>query len=162
MADPVPPRPGFARRRDGAPAYRRGAWFPAWALLALPFVLVMIWLWPLVRRRVRWAGCALAVMVFEVVMLPVEHQAILRGHWVYNDARILGPLVWGIPVEEPLLYYLLPPILVIMVFEWFRAVAAGDLEADWKAALGRFLARRRGSIHPGVLGRELLRLAREA
>jgi len=127
MREIVQPRPQFSERKDGAPAYARGAQWPAWALLAIPFLLVMVPLYHAVRRRVRWAACVQAVMVFEVVMLPVEHHSILRGHWVYNTNRILGPLVWGIPIEEPLLYYLLPPMLVCMAYEFISGLLSGAL-----------------------------------
>lgn len=127
MPEIVRPRPEFSEREDGAPAYARGAKWPAWTLLALPFILVMVPLYRAVRRRVRWTACLLAVLVFEVLMLPVEHHAILRGLWVYNTNRILGPQLWGIPIEEPLLYYLLPPILVCMVYEFITGLVTGTL-----------------------------------
>jgi lycopene cyclase domain-containing protein len=137
----IPPRPRFSRRPDGAPTYRRGRWWPAWALLALPFVVLMAVLLPVVRRRVHWMACAFTVLVFEAVMLPVEHWSILRGHWVYNESRILGPLVWGIPIEEPLIYYLLPPILVIMIHEYLAGRITGAIpRPDWSRIVRRWRA----------------------
>jgi lycopene cyclase domain-containing protein len=115
--------------------------WPAWALLALPFAFLMAWLLPLVRRRVRWTACWLTVLVFEAVLIPVEHNSLIRGHWVYNEHRILGPKLWGIPIEEPLIYYLLPPILVIMVFEFTVARLEAARLPDWRAALARLVRR---------------------
>ncbi len=135
----VPARPRFDRRADGAPTYARGRRRPAWMLLAIPFVALMAMLLPVVRRRVHWMACLLTVGLFELVMLPVEHWSILRGHWVYNEHRILGPLFWGIPIEEPLIYYLLPPILVIMIFEYLAARLNGSIPApDGRRVVARW------------------------
>ena len=127
MLEIIHPRPVFTRREDGSPTYARGAKWPAWALLALPFIIVMVPLYRVVRHRVRWASCMLTVLVFEAMMIPVEHNSILRGHWVYNQNRILGPLFWSIPIEEPLIYYFLPPILIIMIFELVTGFVSGAL-----------------------------------
>ena len=127
MPEIIHPRPVFARREDGSPTYARGTKWPAWAVLALPFIVVMVPLYRVVRHRVRWASCMLTVLVFEAMMIPVEHNSILRGHWVYNQNRILGPLFWSIPIEEPLIYYFLPPILIIMIFELVTGFVSGSL-----------------------------------
>jgi len=131
-------RPRIVRRR-GVPAYARGKKWPAWALLAVPFALVMVPLYQAAKRRVHWLACILTVVVFEAIMIPVEHNSIIRGHWVYNENRILGPLFWDIPIEEPLIYYLLPPILVILIYECVAGWLAGTIKLDWQASLRRWL-----------------------
>ena len=135
----MPGRPDFGRRADGAPSYARGAKWPAWAVLVLPFLLQMLFLNRLVKSRVRWTACWLTVLVFEAVLLPVEHKAILNGLWVYNSNRILGPLFWGIPIEEPLIYYLFPPVLAIMLFEFIHGTLQGTIRFDLKRELDRGL-----------------------
>ncbi|MEK7766008.1 MAG: hypothetical protein AAB368_07195, partial [bacterium] len=59
----------------GAPTYARGKKWPASALLAIPFAILMALLVPVVRKLVRWRACWLTVLAFEVIMLPVEHAA---------------------------------------------------------------------------------------
>src|SRR5688572_7576276 len=107
----------------------------------LPFAFLMALFAPLVRGRVHWMACALTVALFEIVMLCVEHASILRGHWVYNEHRILGPLVWGIPIEEPLIYYLLPPIFIVMIFEYAAGRAGGALPPpSWRMVAAGWMA----------------------
>ena len=126
--------------RKGYPSYARGKKWPAWALLAVPFIAVMIPLYQAAKRHVHWGACLLTVVVFEAMMIPIEHNSIVRGHWVYNENRILGPLFWGIPIEEPLIYYLFPPILVILIYECVAAWLTGKLKVDvggWLRKLAR-------------------------
>jgi lycopene cyclase domain-containing protein len=132
-------RPRMRRSASGAPTYARGAKWPAWFLLAIPFLLAMIPLFKAVWRRVDWLACAFTVLLFEGIMIVVEHNSVMRGHWVYNENRILGPLVWGVPIEEPLIYYLLPPIFVIMLFELLKGLMDGTIKfgAKRSASKGR-------------------------
>jgi len=119
--------PVFTRDRDGAPTYARGRTWPAWFILAIPFTAVLVPLYHAARRFVSWKAALLTLAAFELIMLPVEHGSLMRGHWVYNEHRILGPRIWGIPVEEPLLYYSLPPLLVILLFEYLAALTRGAI-----------------------------------
>ena len=142
---PEPKRdPGIVVKPGARPEYARGKKWPAWAILAIPFIIAMLVLYRLVKHRVRWIACSLTVLVFEAVMIVAEHNSIMRGHWVYNENRILGPRIWEIPIEEPFMYYLLPPILAIMLFELVRGLLAGAIKPDWRG----WLARR---IRPPVL-----------
>lgn len=117
----------FLRRLDivmrrGMPSYTRGKHRPAWALIALPFILLLIYM----RTRVKalcWRSAVMVVLLFEISCLFIEHHAVVCGHWVYNEARILGPTFWGIPIEEPVIYYFFPPLFVIIImhlfYQWF-------------------------------------------
>lgn len=100
---------------NGKPTYRRGAKYPAWMLIALPFIALTGFLLKRVRG-LHWPSLLATVLLFEAALLFVEHNSVMIGHWVYNQNRILGPEVWGIPIEEPLIYYLFPPIMVVVVF----------------------------------------------
>ncbi len=109
--------------RRGFPTYMRGKRWPAWAAVALPFIALLI----CVRTRVKslcWRSALVVVLLFETANIFIEHRAVYRGHWVYNESRILGPRLWGIPVEEPIIYYLFPPLFVIIImhlfFQWFE------------------------------------------
>ena len=117
--DPIPDSPQDAGRVD-FPTYRRGPWWPAFLLLGLPFIFVFKMVLPAVRGRVNWRAVAGTIVVFELFMLCAEHYDLKRGHWVYNQSRILGPTIFHIPIEEPLLYYWFPPLLTIVMMVFFK------------------------------------------
>jgi hypothetical protein len=60
------------------------------------------------------------IVVFEIGTLFIEHHAVVNGHWVYNRAKLLGPLIWDVPIEEVLIYYLFPPVFVIIIMLLFN------------------------------------------
>lgn len=96
--------------------YRRGIWWPLWALLMVPFLFVFLPLYRFVKKDVHWKAAWLTVAVVEVVLMTAESYSLKRGHWVYNEARIFGPRIFGVPIEEPLLYYLFSPLIIISMF----------------------------------------------
>ena len=94
----------------------------AWPVMLGPFVPFIAWLHKKIRRAgvVNGRALALTIAFFCFVMLVVEHQAVLKGHWVYAENRIWGPRIFGtIPIEE-LLYYSLGPLFVIFFFHFFE------------------------------------------
>lgn len=97
----------------GIPAYLRGSACPAWLLIAMPFLLAMVFLVRKVHKRFNLRAVAEMVVLSEVMLILWVHYAVMHGHWVYNEARILGPRIWGIPIEEPLIYYWAPQIFVV-------------------------------------------------
>ena len=97
--------------------YASGAWWPAWALFITPFLAVFFFMYRAFKEDVNWRAAFATVALFEVVVFPWEHYALARGHWVYNAARILGPKWWGVPIEEPLLYYFFSPLIMITVMQ---------------------------------------------
>lgn len=100
--------------------YDNGRWWPAWALLLLPYLL---WLFRLCRGtmdRINWRAAFATVIVFEFVLGSAEVYSVSRGHWVYNEARIWGPKLLNVPIEEHLLYYLFPPLIVIAAMHDIR------------------------------------------
>lgn len=110
---------GVTQDSKGAFEYRKGKWAPLWALFMVPFLLIALPLYRWVRREVNWKAAWITVVLFELLLMPVEWYSLRRGHWVYNEARILGPRVFGIPIEEPLLYYLFSPLIIIFIFHAF-------------------------------------------
>ena len=117
-SEPGSPREEETKRDplDRLLAYHRGKRFPWWATLLLPFLLLLAVLYRIVRERVNWKAAAATIGVFELVVFPAEVFSVWRGHWVYNDARIWGPKILNVPIEEPLLYYVFPPLIVITAF----------------------------------------------
>ena len=93
--------------------YSEGQWWPAWALLIVPYLLWLLGLCRKTMDRVNWPAAFATVAVFELVVGTSEIYSVSRGHWVYNDARLWGPKLFNVPIEEHLLYYVFPPLLVI-------------------------------------------------
>ena len=140
------PNATVSKRRGKIRVYARGARFPAWLLLAVPFILIMIPLFQAARTKVKWLACGATVLVFEILMMVVEHNSIVREHWIYNENRILGPLVWGIPIEEPLIYYFFPPVFAILLFELITGLFDGTVELPKVTDILRTTAFRRASF----------------
>lgn len=113
----IPPRLNPDTKRF---EYRRGKWWPLWALLKIPFLILFYPLYKYVKDEVNWTAAWLTVATFEVLLFCAEYLSLQRGHWVYNEARILGPKILGIPIEEPLLYYFFPPLIIISLFHLFK------------------------------------------
>lgn len=126
MPEPAtPPRPGEEAPKKGLFTYVQGLWWPAWALLLAPFIVIFGYLYRTVRREVNLKAAFATVAVLEVMLFPDEWLALKRGHWIYNEARILGPRIFGVPIEEPLLYYVFPALIVIVGMHVIRRLLAG-------------------------------------
>ena len=97
------------KRREGQKKW------PATVILAAPFFFILVPLWKAAKDRVNWAAAIAMIFTFEAVMLLAEYFSVSRGHWVWNPNRILGPTVFGIPIEEPLLYYWFPPLFMVVL-----------------------------------------------
>jgi len=95
------------------PFYLRGAACPWWLLIAMPFIIAMMFLVKKVRKRFNLRATIAMVIISEVMLICWVHHAVMNQEWVYNKARILGPLFWGIPIEEPLIYYWAPQVFVV-------------------------------------------------
>jgi hypothetical protein len=88
---------------------------PLTVILAAPFFLIIIPLYKAARNSVNWAAAAAMIVTFELLMFAAEFFSVSRGHWVWNPDRIVGPTIFGIPIEEPLLYYWFPPLFVVVL-----------------------------------------------
>ncbi len=116
------------KKKEQATAQKR---WPATVILAVPFMLLLVPLYKAARERVNWKAALALIATFEVLMCCAELFSVSRGHWIWNPNRTLGVLFFGIPIEEPLLYYWFPPLFVVVLmhtFEGFfekRAAKAG-------------------------------------
>lgn len=106
-------QPEFDQNK-GAPGYDRGSRWPAWFGLAIPFLALMAGLFKHVKN-LSLKSAITVVIVFEIGTLFIEHHAVVNGHWVYNRAKLLGPLIWDVPIEEVVIYYIFPPLFVIFI-----------------------------------------------
>lgn len=94
--------------------------WPASVILAAPFFLLVLPLYKAARERVNWKAALAMVATFEAIMFCAEIFSVSRGHWVWNPNRTLGPTVFGVPIEEPLLYYWFPPLFIVMLMHAFE------------------------------------------
>lgn len=111
------------KRREGQKKW------PASVILAAPFFLLVLPLYKAARERVNWRAAAAMIATFEILMFCAEAFSVSRGHWVWNPNRILGPVIFNIPIEEPLLYYWFPPLFVVLLM---HALEQHLLERDVK------------------------------
>ncbi len=110
-----------ARETSKGFEYTKGKWVPWWAILFIPFLVLLQILHRHIKGQVNWRAAWLTVLIFEVMCMAAESYQLSRGHWVYNEARILGPKVFGVPIEEPLLYYLFSPLVIICIFHTIKS-----------------------------------------
>jgi len=105
---------------QGVSSFGKGAWWPASAVLACPFIFIRSLLSRSARPQVNWRAALATALFFEVLMIYAEHLSLMRGHWIYNEARIFGLKIWGVPIEEPMIYYWLGPIFTITLWGAIR------------------------------------------
>lgn len=106
-------RPLMRRDIKGIFRYVRGARWPAWFILAIPFILLFIFVLSKTRKKINWTAAIGMLIISEIMLMIVEHISVQRGHWVYNENRIIGIRIWGVPIEEPLIYYWIPQLFVV-------------------------------------------------
>lgn len=116
----LPEQPDFDKKQN-IPGYERGKRFPAWFGIAVPFLALMGVLFKYVKNF-SYLSAFGVIIVFEIGTLFIEHHAVVNGHWVYNRAKLLGPLVWDVPIEEVVIYYLFPPLFVIFIMLLFNQI----------------------------------------
>lgn len=85
-----------------------------------------IWLeWGL-RTRVyrRWRRLALTVVPVVVLFVLWDAYAIARGHWWFDETRILGMRVPGdVPIDE-VVFFVMIPIAAVLTLEAVRSATA--------------------------------------
>ncbi len=115
------------RKKKDATAQKK---WPASVILAAPFALLLIPLYRAARERVNWKAALAMIATFEAVMICAELFSVSRGHWIWNPNRVLGPMFFGVPIEEPLLYYWFPPLFVVILMHAFEGYFAKGNKAE--------------------------------
>jgi len=110
------------KRREGQKKW------PATVILAAPFFFILVPLWKAAKERVNWPAAIAMIFTFEALMLGAEYFSVSRGHWVWNPNRTIGPTVFGIPIEEPLLYYWFPPLFMVVLMHALDKYVFGKKE----------------------------------
>lgn len=86
--------------------YSRGGRFPTWVIVASAVTLFAA-----VRYRHfrgSWPALLSTVLVFFCIAYPNELYSLHNGFWVYNQNRIFGFWLLGVPVEEWFMYTMSP------------------------------------------------------
>ncbi len=110
-----------SRNGRGRPVYVEGKWYPGWLIAIAPFATAGI-LW--IKRTIRLIHVPAFVISFSINMslyLLFEYNAIMRGHWVYNQQRLIGwHLADTIPFEQICLY-VISFLFLVPFFESVRS-----------------------------------------
>ena len=110
----IPDKPLSAETRKKTKPSSAKRW-PATVVLLAPFMFLIVPLYKAAKNSVNWAAAMAMMATFEIIMFFAEYFSVSRGHWVWNPDRIIGPTIFGIPIEEPLLYYWFPPLFVVIL-----------------------------------------------
>jgi lycopene cyclase domain-containing protein len=94
------------RDTRGLPVYKEGKWYPGWLIAIVPFVVIGIAWMRSTIRLINMPALLISVSLNVSLYLLFEYNAIMRGHWVYNEQRLIGWRLAGtIPLEQLLLYF---------------------------------------------------------
>lgn len=86
--------------------YERGRKFPTWVVVASAVTLFAAALYR--HFRGSWPALISTVLVFFCIAYPNELYSLHNGLWVYNQKRIFGFWLFGVPVEEWFMYTMSP------------------------------------------------------
>ncbi len=89
--------------------------WPATVILAAPFFLIVVPFYKAAKETLNWYAAIAMIITFEILMFACEIMSVSRGHWVWNPNRTVGQTIFGVPIEEPLLYYWFPPLFVVLL-----------------------------------------------
>lgn len=110
------------RDKRGLPVYIEGRWYPGWFIAIVPFLVFgILWL-RATLKKINIPALFLSAVLNITLYLLFEYNAIMRGHWVYNEQRLLGLRLAGtIPVEQLILYFV-SFLFIVPFFETTRNV----------------------------------------
>ena len=64
----------------------------------------------------KWAGILAGFGVISLPFILWDIIATRDGHWAFNEKFILGPKIFGLPIEELLFFFMVP---VVMLVVWY-------------------------------------------
>ncbi len=107
------------RDHRGRPEYISGRWGPAWFAAIAPWFIIGLLSLRATLKNIHEFAFAAVFCINMPVYLLWEYNALIRGHWVYNENRLLGIKIGVTPVEE-LFLYVTAIMLSIATFEILR------------------------------------------
>jgi lycopene cyclase domain-containing protein len=103
---PTPEVPERYRNSRGMPVYKEGIWYPGWLIAIIPFCAIGVAWFRAMFKKINIAAFLISLTINMTMYILFEYNAIMRGHWVYNEQRLLGFRFAGtIPLEQILLYF---------------------------------------------------------
>lgn len=86
-------------------------------LLAIAFIIVALnHYYKLHLFSMKWQGLLAGFGVVSVPFIIWDIVATRDGHWAFNEEYLLGPELFGLPIEEILFFFLVP---VVMLIVWY-------------------------------------------
>ncbi|HEX2958242.1 MAG TPA: hypothetical protein VHO70_15515 [Chitinispirillaceae bacterium] len=117
---PEPERPEKYRNSRGMPVYKEGVWYPGWLIAITPFFAVgAVWFKTLIKK-IHVAAFLISFILNMTMYILFEYNAIMRGHWVYNEQRLLGWKFAGTMSIELFLVYITSFLFLVPFFESIR------------------------------------------
>jgi lycopene cyclase domain-containing protein len=94
------------RNSRSMPVYIEGVWYPGWLIAIVPFLTLGIIWFKAVIKKINIIAFFVSLILNLTMYILFEYNAIMRGHWVYNEQRLLGWRFAGtIPLEQIILYF---------------------------------------------------------
>ncbi len=87
---------------DNTSSYSRGKKAPVWIWVAVFVIIFGAVLYRFFRGS--WKAVLATTLIFLCIAYPNELYSLHSGFWVYNQNRMLGPWVLGVPIEEWIMY----------------------------------------------------------
>jgi lycopene cyclase domain-containing protein len=119
------------------PVYIEGVWYPGWLIAIVPFLTIGIIWFKAVIKKINIIAFLISLILNLTMYILFEYNAIMRGHWVYNEQRLLGWRFAGtIPLEQIILYFV-SFLFLVPFFESVRFLLiskVGTLEEKQKYA----------------------------
>ena len=92
-----------------------------WAVMGAPFIGLSWFLFQIIKGKkvLNYPALGLTVFIFAASMGFVEKHAIEFKHWIFIPGHTLPIPLWGIPIEEFVIYYVFGPTCTIFLFHLF-------------------------------------------
>lgn len=117
---PEPEVPEKYRNGRGMPVYKEGVWYPGWLIAITPFFAIgVVWFRAMIKK-INIAAFLISFVLNMTMYILFEYNAIMRGHWVYNEQRLLGLKFAGTMSIELFLVYITSFLFLVPFFETVR------------------------------------------
>jgi lycopene cyclase domain-containing protein len=117
---PEPKIPEKYRNSRGMPVYKEGVWYPGWLIAITPFFAVGVAWFRAMIKKINVAAFLISLVLNMTMYILFEYNAIMRGHWVYNEQRLLGLKFAGTMSIELFLVYITSFLFLVPFFETIR------------------------------------------
>jgi lycopene cyclase domain-containing protein len=115
-----PEIPEKYRDSRGMPVYKEGVWYPGWLIAITPFFAIgVVWFRAMIKK-INVAAFLISLVLNMTMYILFEYNAIMRGHWVYNEQRLLGLKFAGTMSIELFLVYFTSFLFLVPFFETVR------------------------------------------